>query len=458
MTGNHKPQLQRPSAKALLQSGMAAMKDADSRIAIPQAGAETPLPNDTGWSIRVGMLILLLGFGGFMLWATLAPLDEGVPAQGMVVVEGKRKTVQHLAGGVVKELNVKEAQLVKAGDILLRLDDTIARANYDATLQTYYALLAQEARLTAEQTQSGQIRFPDILTKATDSPERAKEYMSAQQGVFNARRAALQGELAVLAEAATSQEELAKGLSEQITYLKPQLEGMRDLAKEGFLPRNRQLETERQYADLQANVARAKSSVASARLNIIQRRNDYRKEVDTQLADVKKEMASYAERVRSAREEFERTTITAPADGSVTGLMAHTVGGVITPGQKLMDIIPIGEGLILEIQVPSHLIDRLHAGMPADITFQSFVNLPNLVIDGQLISISADIMTDPNPNMPPYFLGRVAVTPEGMKKLGNHQMQPGMPASVVVKTGSRSLIDYLLKPLKRRIAQSLTEA
>lgn len=448
----------RPSAKALLQAKKDGnMTDKDGNLKIE---SEVALPNDTAWSIRVGMLILLLGFGGFMVWAIFAPLDEGVPAQGMVVVEGKRKTVQHLSGGVVRELNVKEAQLVKANDVLLRLDDTVPQANYGAALQTYYALLAEEARLVAEQTQAGQVRFPEELLNATENKERAREHMAVQQGLFNARRAALQGELAVLGETATAQEELAKGLAEQISYLKPQLEGMRSLASEGYLPRNRQLEVERQYADLQANAARAKSAVTSAKLSIIQKRNDFRKEVDTKLADVKRELATATERMRSTREELERTVVTAPADGSVTGLMIHTVGGVVTPGQKLMDIVPVGEGLILEIQVPSHLIDRLHAGMPADITFQSFVNLPNLVIDGQLISISADVIVDPHQqsNMPPYFLGRVAVTPEGMKKLGKHVMQPGMPASVVVKTGSRSLMDYLLKPLKRRIAESLTEA
>lgn len=449
--------LMRPSAKALLKSKREGEVDAEGNP-VARLESEVALPNDTAWSIRVGMLILLVGFGGFMLWATLAPLDEGVPAPGMVMVEGKRKTIQHLAGGIVKELNVKEAQLVKTGDILLRLDDTLTRSNYDAALQTYYALLAEEARLRAEQAQAREIRFPEALLNATEAPERAREHMLAQAGLFNARRTAYQGELAVLEETTTSQEELAKGLLEQIGYLKPQLEGMRDLAKEGYLPRNKQLEMERQFADLQANAARAKSVVAASRLNLIQHRNEYRKEVDTKRADAMKELANYAERVRSAREELNRTVVTAPADGSITGLMVHTIGSAIGSGQKLMDIVPIGDGLILEIQVPAHLIDRLQAGMPADITFQSFVNLPNLVIEGQLISISADIIADSNPNLPPYFLGRVAVTSEGMKQLGKHQMQPGMPASVVVKTGSRSLIDYLLKPLKRRIAQSLTEA
>jgi protease secretion system membrane fusion protein len=432
----------------------------ESKVEIGSVGLELPLPSDTTWSIRVGMLMLLFGFGGFVLWATLAPLDEGVPAPGMVMIEGKRKTIQHLSGGVVKELNVQEAKMVKAGDVLMRLDDTVTRANFDAALQTWYALLAEEARLQAEQVNAKEIQFPQTLLETTEAAERVREHMATQRSVLLARRTAFQGELSVLAETARAQEELAKGLLEQIEFMRPQLEGMRDLAKEGFMPRNRQLEQERQFAELQANAARAKSVVATSRLNLMQRSHDYRKEVETRLYEVKRDLANYGERVRATRDELERTTITAPADGSVTGLMVFTVGGVVAPGQKLMDIVPVGEGLILEIQIASHLIDRVRAGMSADITFESFVNLPSLVVDGKLISVSADIINNPQQqqNMPPYFLGRVEVTPAGMKKLGKNQMQPGMPASVVVKTGSRSLFDYLLKPLKKRIAQSLTEA
>lgn len=445
MIGKIKQWMNRPDAKVeVIEQG--------------QSDVALQLPSDTGWSIRIGMLMLVLGFGGFMAWAVMAPLDEGVPAPGQVMVEGKRKTVQHLSGGMVRELLVHEAQQVKAGEVLLRLDDTMARANFDAALQTYYAMSALEARLTAEQIQAREIRFPPSLLNAQEAPERAKDHMAAQRQVFAARRAALEGELAVLAESLVASEALANGLENQLGYLKPQLAGMRDLANEGYAPRNRQLELERQLAEMQANAMRARSSVAEMRLRALQRRMDFRKEVETQLSDVMREAANAAERVRSARQDLERMVVTAPAEGSVTGLMVYTVGGVITPGQKLMDIIPQGEGMILEVHVPAHLIDRVHAGMPADITFQSFVNLPSLVIDGRLISISADVIAEQNPNLPPYYLARVEVTAEGLKKLGSHQMQPGMPVSVVIKTGSRSLLDYLLKPLTRRIAMALTEA
>lgn len=427
-------------------------------IAQGEKEPQLPLPADTGRLIRFGLLFLAVGFGGFMLWAIFAPLDEGVPAPGQVVVEGKRKTVQHLAGGLVREILVREAQHVKANDVLIRLDDTVARANHDAALQQMFSMMAMEARLRAEQRLAEAVQFPDSLNRYATTHPIAGQHISAQRQVFISRRLAMRGSLDVLAENVAANEALAAGFEEQITLLKPQVSGMRDLAMEGYAPRNRQLELERQLAELQANALRARRNAAEARLRITQTRLDFQREVETQLADVVREQANAVERERATQEELERTVIIAPTDGAVTGLQIHTLGGVVSPGQRLMDIIPMDEGLILEVRVPAHLIDRVHAGLPADINFQAFVNLPNLVIEGRVISVSADVLANDQPNVPPYFLARVEVTPEGLQKLGSHRMQPGMPADVVIKTGSRSLLHYLMKPLIRRVTSSMKEA
>lgn len=415
-----------------------------------------PLPSDTGKVIRGGMLLLVLGFGGFMAWAIWAPLDEGVPAPGTVMVESSRKQVQHPSGGVVKEILVREAQAVRAGDILLRMEDTQARSAFDATQQTLFYLQAMEARLLAEQGGRRDVRFEDELLRETHP--KALEHMEAQRRLFAARRNALAGQVAVVEESAAAAEAQAVGLEEQIRFLRPQLEGMRDLAAEGYAPRNRQLELERQLADLQGNAVRARRSVAEAKLRMIQLRQDFLREVETQMADIKRERATSAERLRAQREDFERTLVRAPADGSVTGLAVHTVGGVIGTGQKLMEIVPAGEALILEAQVAPHMIDRVHAGLSADITLSAFVSAPDMVIGGRVISISADALPSTQPQEPPYYLARIEVTPEGLKKLGSLQLQPGMQASVVIKTGERSLMSYLMKPLMRRLRMALTEA
>lgn len=432
----------------------------DARVEALNAGgfgAEQGPPSDTRSSIRIGAVMLLLGFGGFLFWAVTAPLDEGVPTQGVVSVESKRKTVQHLSGGIVRELLVREAQTVKAGDPLVVLDDTTVRSSYEAAVQTMHALRAHEARLLAEQGGAREVVFPQSLMAPPQHPL-AIEHMAVQRQVFQARRLALESELAVMAESAATYDLQAQGLEAQVEFLRQELAGIRQLASEGYAPRNRHFEVERQFAELQNNALRARRSASEMRLRAAQRRQEFRREVETQLAEVKREAANAEERARALKEDLERTVIRSPADGFVTGLAVHTVGGVVTPGSRLMDVVPANDALIFETRVPSHLIDRAHAGLLADISLHSFANRPDLVVEGKVVSVSADLITDPNPNLPPYYLARVEVTPDGARKLGGLQLQPGMPADVVIKTGERTLMTYLLKPLLRRLAQAMTEA
>lgn len=416
----------------------------------------SPPPSDTHYYILAGVAFLLLGLGGFVYWAIAAPLDEGVPAQGVVSVESKRKTVAHLTGGTVKEILVREAQLVEEGTPLIRLDDTTTRANYESALQTFYALKATEARLIAEQIGAGSISFPPELTRPPVHPL-AAQHMSTQRNLFAARRAALASDLAVFEETAATYEVQARGLDEQLEFLKQELAGLRELAKEGYAPRNQQLDVERQFSELASNALRARRTASETKLRAIQRRQEYRREVESNLADTQRDAGSAIERVTALREELSRIEIRSPVRGYVTGLAAHTVGGVVTPGMKLMDIIPADAKLVFEVRVPSHLVDRVHAGLIANINLSNFPNDPQLVIEGTVTSVSADLITDPNPNMPPYYLTFVEVTAKGMHRLGNHQLQAGMPAEVVIKTGERTLLTYLLKPLMRRLNTALKE-
>lgn len=415
-----------------------------------------PPPSETGYFIFLGIVFLLFGFGGFVYWASTAPLDEGIPAPGVVSVESKRKTVAHLTGGIVKEILAREAQLVEEGAPLIRLDDTTTRANYESALQTFYAMKATEARLIAEQIGAGSVSFPPELTRPPVHPL-AAQHMSTQRNLFAARRAALASDLAVFEETAATYEAQAKGFDEQLDFLKQELAGLRELAKEGYAPRNQQLDVERQFSELASNALRARRTAGETKLRAIQRRQEYRQEVESNLADTQREAGSAVERVTALREELSRIEIRSPVRGYVTGLAAHTIGGVVTPGMKLMDIIPADEKLVFEVRVPSHLVDRVHAGLIANINLNNFPNDPQMVIEGTVTSVSADLITDPNPNMPPYYLSFVEVTPKGMHRLGNHQLQAGMPAEVVIKTGERTLLTYLLKPLMRRVNTALKE-
>jgi protease secretion system membrane fusion protein len=209
-------------------------------------------------------------------------------------------------------------------------------------------------------------------------------------------------------------------------------------------------------ADLQGNLVRARQGISELRQRIVARQQDFRKEMEQQLADASREVIAEGEKYHSMENDLVRTEIRAPATGQVVGLAMQTVGGVVQPGQKLMDIVPGSEPLLLEARVAPQFIDRVRPGLPVDIRFSAFAHSPQLVVEGKVGSVSGDLIVE-GQNIPPYYLARVDVTPEGLRKLGTRKMQPGMPAEVVFKTGERSLLTYLLHPLTKRVAASMKE-
>lgn len=433
-----------------------------------EAGSE-PAVNHSR-ATRIGWWALAIGLGLFVLWAAFAPLDEGVPATGQVAIDTKRKTVQHLSGGIVREVLVREGSRVKEGDVLLRLDTAAARASYEATRQRYLGLLAMQGRLEAEQAGTDRIRWHPDLEGAANDPL-IRQQMLHQEQLLRSRRSTLRAEVQSLEENIRGQQALIDAYQavlasrrSQVELVSEELRNTRDLVKDGYAPRNRQLELERSVAeatasisDLQGNIARGMQTIAELRQRIVAVQQQYRKETDTSMADVTREVLADAGKVTALRDELERTEIRAPASGQVVALAVQTVGAVITPGQKLMDIVPPDEPLLLETRVAPHLIDRVTPGLPVDVRFNAFAHSPQLVVDGKIVSVSEDLLTDPVPNAIPYYLARVEITPEGMEKLGGRVMRPGMPVEVVFRTGERSLLTYLLHPLIKRVAASMNE-
>jgi len=423
----------------------------------------------TGRAARIGLWALGIGFGGFLLWASLAPLDEGVPAQGMISIDTKRKTVQHLTGGLVKEVLVREGDHVTDGQLLIRLDEAVARANFEAARQRYVGLRAMEGRLQAEQLGLAKIKFHPDVVQASQDPQIAQVVLTQEQ-LFASRRAALQADLQSTEESIQGQKGLIQSYEgmlvnrkNQQALLTEELNNTRELVKEGYAPRNRQLELERMnaetsssIAELQGNIIRAKRAVAELQQRAILRQQEYRKEVQTQLADVGREVPGDAEKYQAAKDDLGRIEVKSPATGQVVGLAFQTVGGVIGPGQKLMDIVPEEQALLIEARVPPHLIDRVHKDMPVDVRFSSFAHSPQLVVNGKVVSISADVLVDQQSGVS-YYLARVGVTADGYKKLGKRQLQPGMPVEVIFLGGERSMLKYLLSPLTKRLAASMKE-
>ncbi len=439
---------------------------------VSPALAQPPLapPTDTGRAARIGLWALGLGLGGFLLWAGFAPLDEGVPSQGVVSIDTKRKVVQHLSGGIVREVFVHEGEIVKAGQPLMALDDATAKAAYETVRQRYLSLRATQGRLEAEQSGNGAIRFHQDVTSAAGADPLFRQLQDNQNQLLQSRRAALQADLQVIEESIQGQNVLQQsytGMLEsrrsQRALLEDELRHTRSLVQDGYAPRNRQLELERQVADnglalteLQGNLLRSQRSVAELRQRAVARKQEYRKEVETAMSETAREVESDAQKVVALQADLSRTEILSPASGQVMGLAVQTVGAVIQPGQQLMAIVPPNEPLVLEARIAPHLIDRVKPGLQADVRFSAFAHSPQLVVHGELASVSGDLLTDQQTGVS-YYLARVRITPEGMKQLGTHQLQPGMPAEVVIKTGERTMLTYLLGPLLKRMSGALKE-
>jgi len=420
---------------------------------------------------RMGMLVLLVGLGGFLLWAALAPLDEGVPTEGVVNIEGSHKVIQHFTGGIVSKILVREGQEVKAGDVLINLDDTSIQARADEISQHYMGLRAQESRLLAEKKGLRNITFhPDVLQNQ-DNPY-VRQHMLNQTQLLQARQEALSADISGLKESIQGQKALIEGYEgvlasyrSQLTLLNEQLGGIRQLVKEGFAPRNQQNELEQKVAQVygeiantESNVLRSKKSILELMQRISSRQQTEKKDIDTEMAQVTLAVQSDAERYKPVKEELRRINIVSPASGQVVGLQVHTLGAVIQPGQKIMDIVPVGEPLILDAKIPPHLIDKIHAGQDADVRFSTFSNSPQLLLEGKVKTVSSDLLTENVGGMPSsYYLARVVITDKGMEGLGHRTLQPGMPVQIVIRTGERTLLTYLMHPLVKRISASMKE-
>ncbi len=421
--------------------------------------------------LRRGLWVLAIGFGGFIGWATLAPLDEGIPAPGVVAVESKRKRIDHLNGGTVEKIWVQEGQKVKAGDELLVLNATQSQSALNATQTQWFTQMASLARLTAERALAGAIAFPKELRDAAQTNPEVADLIRAQEALFRARRSALDGELKIVKESVKGLEaqlaslsQLKAGREKQIALFNEQLTSYRNLRADGFVSRNNLLDLERELAEIQSkqsedlsNFASINARLAEFRMRGTQREMEYRREVESQLAEVQKEFLPLGDRLTAQRDTVDRLVMRAPVSGTVVELTAHTVGGVVRPGDKLMDIVPEGDNLVIEAKFSPQYVDRVYVGLPADVHFDAYSSRADRpVLTGQVTVVSADALADPRTNEP-YFTLQVTVPPEEQKRLGGLQLQPGMVSTVMVKTGERTLMTYLLRPLMKRFTTALSE-
>ena len=423
--------------------------------------AEQQLLQRVRWT-RWFLLILLLVVA---MWLALAPLDEGVPAPAQVVVDTRPKPVQHLTGGLVLEVLAREGMTVKAGQPLLRMDTAATAAVHEAVRQRYYALRAAQDRLNAERDGLPVIRWhSDLQTKAAD-PHR-----QAQQALLVSRREALRAELAAFDQSSLAQRaaldaanDMLQSRRQQRQWIDEELRNTAPLVQEGYVPRNRLLELQRQKAEADALISelqgqseralRAQDETAQRQLLV---QSQFRRDVQAQLGEVLRDVEAEQRRLYAAAQDMQRTEVLAPVDGSVLGLAVQSPGSVVQPAQRLMDIVPLEEQLLLEARVAPHLADRIEPGQSVDVRFSAFAHTPELLVEGKVLSLSADALQNPESKQT-YFLARVVVTAAGQQALGKHKLVPGLPAEVVFKTGERTLLKYWLHPLTKRLAASMKE-
>ncbi|APC19034.1 hemolysin D [Pseudomonas frederiksbergensis] len=440
----------------------------DSGMTIEQGYAPERPERDAGFFARMGWILAVVGAGSFFLWASLAPLDQGMAVQGTVVVSGKRKAVQSMSGGVVSRILVREGEAVKQGQPLFRLDQTQVEADVQSLQAQYRMAWASLARWQSERDNLKQVSFPAELSN--DPDPRLALVLEGQRQLFSSRREAFDREQAGLRaniEGATAQlagmRRARTDLTAQAESLRQQLTNLQPLADNGYIPRNRLMDYQRQLSQVQQQLAqntgesgRVEQGILETRLKLQQHSEEYQKEVRSQLADAQLKSLTLEQQLTSADFNLQHSEITAPADGIAVNLGVHTEGAVVRPGETLLEIVPQGTRLEVEGHLPVNLIDKVGSHLPVDILFTAFNQSKTPRVPGEVSLISADQMVDEKTGVP-YYVLRSSVSDVAMGKLNGLVIKPGMPAEMFVRTGERSLLNYLFKPLLDRAGSALTE-
>ncbi|MBL4606982.1 MAG: HlyD family type I secretion periplasmic adaptor subunit [Pseudomonadales bacterium] len=420
---------------------------------------------------HAGLMIVLLTFFVFGVWAFWAPIGGAALAPGVVVVKSHSKTVQHLEGGIVKHLAVREGDRVNRGDVLIELDNTQSAGELAIVEGKSITLNAEEARLLAERDGPASVVYLSDWASATD--ERVAGAIQWQNQIFLARLSSQVGQKKVLAQRIeqlrsqeTGLEQLKKSKQRLIVSYEEEVADLNALLKEGFADKSRLREFERSLvqtggdiADLNARIAGIKIKIGETQLEVIQVETEFQEKVADRLGKAQSDLFELDERVRVLTDRVRRVSIVAPVDGMVVGLAVHTEGGVIAPGSALMEIIPIGESLMVEAEVQPVDIDRVKVGMIAEVRFSAFNRNSTPVLEGEVLTLSADRLVDEQTGAP-YYLARITLTPEShasLEQLDDIILQPGMPAEVLIKTGDRTFFEYLSKPFSNMFARAFIE-
>jgi HlyD family type I secretion membrane fusion protein len=417
----------------------------------------------------LGYISIAVVFGGFGTWASIAPLDRAAVAPGQVAVESDHKSVQHLEGGIVLEILVKETQQIKAGAVLFRLQPTQAQANTDIFRKQMDAALAEEARLIAEQTNAATIAFPASVLARLGVLETATA-IADQQRQFVERRSSLAGQVNILnSQIAQQQQEVAGrdrqrgSLAEQLASLTTQMNNVRPLLDKGFYPRNKFLELDRERAKIEgdlgaagADVARLGQLIQQSQLQIGQVQQKYQGDISQDLDRARAKLSDLREKLVIAEDVLRRIDVRAERDGIVMNMKIHTIGAVVKPGDTLAEIVPVGEGLNVMAHVSPRDIESVMVGQKAEVRFSNFSSRQTPIILGRVESVSADSMIDDTTKQP-YYSAKVVIDYTTLSPEIAQRILPGMQADVLISTGERTVLEYLVGPLMNSLAKTFRE-
>ena len=408
---------------------------------------------------RIGYTVLAATFGLSIVWSSLAPLSSAVVAQGAIKVDSSRKKIQHPEGGVVKEILVRDGSQVHAGDVLVRLDETKAGAAYGVVKGGREVALATQARLEAERDERPSVVFPPELIGKAAEPQIA-EILRSQESLFNARRASRIGEVGILDRQISALRSEIAGLQsqqrskqDQAASVKAELDGLVELASQCMVEKTKIRATERDLTrllgerdELASKVASANTAISEKELKKFQVKKSFHEDVVAELKKVQAENFELIERESATRYTLEQTDLRAPVDGTVTDLKIHTAGGVIGPGEVVMELVPSSDRLIVEGKVLPPDVDRVALGQEVGIKLHAFNSRTTPELKGKLSYVSADAVVDPRTEMS-YFIVKATVSGEELQRLGDQKVQPGMQTDMFIITGERTFLGYLFKPL-----------
>ncbi|MFO1243186.1 MAG: HlyD family type I secretion periplasmic adaptor subunit [Rickettsiales bacterium] len=416
----------------------------------------------------VWMFVLLIMIP--VVWSGLAPLYSAAIAPGQVILDTNKKTIQHLEGGIVSAILVREGQDVKKGDTLVRLDATTTKASYDLVKKQYISSIAAEARLMAERDKKDTVDFPQELVDQKGKDPIVDENLDNQTRLFETRRKNLEGQIAVLNQKILQADEQIKGYEAQIQSSDSQLRLLNDeisvvekLMKSGNAVRPRLLALQRNAADIQgqkgqymASISQAREGIEEAKKNIINVQEEFLKDLLKDLNDTQATISDLKEKMNANEDKLKRIDILAPIAGRVNDLKIHTVGGVIQPGEKLMDIVPDNDKLIVEAKVMPQDIDVVHKGLEASVRLTAYKTRKVPPVAGKVINVSGDRFNDERTGAS-YYLARVEVDMKDLGRLDNVHLYPGMPADVMIITGKNTVLAYLWSPISDSFNKAFRE-